>query len=82
MRRPGLVLLLLVPALPLAASARAGFKVDIGPDSPRRDLLTPGWHNWRLRDGPSATETFDGVTVTLRAAGPAGSQCEKQGADP
>lgn len=49
--------------------AAAGPRVDVNPDMARADILSPGWENWRVPDGPSATATFGGVTVTLRAAG-------------
>jgi hypothetical protein len=51
-------------------SATAGPRVDVNPDMARADILSPGWDNWRVPDGPTATATFGGITVTLRAVGP------------
>jgi hypothetical protein len=72
MRRHGLLLLLFGLA-PLVPPAHAGVKVDIGPDSPRGDLVTPEWQNWKVPEGPSASATFGDVTVTLRKAGSVGT---------
>src|SRR5262249_42098518 len=50
--------------LTLAPLAVAGPRVDVNPDLPRGDILSPGWDNWRVPGGPSATATFGGITVT------------------
>src|SRR5262245_24378572 len=71
MRRHGL-LLLLFGLTPLVPAAHAGVKVDIGPDSPRGDLITPEWQNWKVPERPSASATFGDVTVTLRKVGSVG----------
>jgi hypothetical protein len=60
----------LAAVLLLAPAAAAGPRVDVNPDLPRADILSPGWDNWRVPDGPAAAATFGGVAVTLRAAGP------------
>ncbi len=51
--------------------AFAGVKVDISPANGRRDILTPEWENWTVKDGPSATVRFGPVTATLRPIGAA-----------
>ena len=33
----------------------------------RSDTATPGWHEWQVTDGATATKEFDNVRVTLRA---------------
>lgn len=63
-----LALLALVTGQP--APTPAGPRVDVNPDMARADILSPGWDNWRVPDGPTATATFGGITVTLRAVGP------------
>jgi hypothetical protein len=61
-------------ALTFPAAAQAGpVRVDINPDNGRRDVQTPGWHNWAVKDGPSASTTVDGVRVTVRKAGAMGT---------
>lgn len=50
----------------------AGIRVDLNQDIDRGDVRSPGWENWRVPEAPSATATFAGVTVTLRATGPDG----------
>lgn len=58
----------LAAGLLLAPFARAdGVRVDVNPDMPRGDILSPQWANWKVPDGVSATATFGGVTFTLRA---------------
>lgn len=42
-------------------------RVDLGMNTGRNDTGTPGWQEWQVVDGAEATQTFDGVTVTLRA---------------
>lgn len=66
----------LIPVLALglfAVTSAAGIKVDINPDNNRKDVLTPGWQDWRVKEGvPSATAEFDGIKATLRSAGEGG----------
>src|SRR5262245_35039653 len=50
-------------------SAAAGPRVDLNQDVTRGDVLSPGWENWKVAEGPSASAKFGAVTVTLRAAG-------------
>ena len=64
-----LVLTLLAALLALAFPARAEVKVDLSINQLRSDILTRGWENWLVKDGPSASRNFDGVTVTLRGDG-------------
>src|SRR6476659_667846 len=71
MNRAGFLIAVLV--LGLHAASGAGIKVDINPDNNRKDVLTPGWQDWRVKDGvPSATAEFDGVKATLRPAAGSG----------
>jgi hypothetical protein len=66
--------LVLLFALAVPAAAQAGpIRVDINPDNGRRDMQTPGWHNWAIKDSPSVSTTVDGVKVTIRKAGGAGT---------
>jgi hypothetical protein len=58
------VILLLAPL-----TAVAGPRVDLNQDNQRGDVLTPGWEDWRVKEGASATAKFGDVTVTLRAVG-------------
>lgn len=46
----------------------AGLKVDLNPPDRRGDVLTPHWENWPVREGNSASQKFEEVTITLRAA--------------
>src|SRR5262252_5179268 len=55
--------------LALVPFATAGPRVDLNQDNGRGDVLSPGWDNWRIPDGPSASKKFGEVTVTLRAVG-------------
>src|SRR5262245_5990073 len=48
----------------------AGPRVDLNQDNGRGDVLSPGWENWRVPDGPSATTKLGDLAVTLRAVGP------------
>src|SRR5690606_13263048 len=57
-----LLLLVLCPAV-------RALEVDLSPDFERKDVLSPHMQNWRVAEGETATETFDGVTITLRALG-------------
>jgi hypothetical protein len=66
-----LPLLLLALAVPHAVAA-APLHVDINPDNGRKDVLTAGWSNWAVKEGPSALAEFGHLKVTLRAAGPGG----------
>ncbi len=52
---------------------RSGFGVDIGPDNDRKDILTPGWENWRFATAESARKSFGGIAVTVRRVGSVGS---------
>ena len=40
--------------------------VDLNPDIQRSDILSPGWESWKVKDGSSASATFNGVTFTLK----------------
>jgi len=62
-------LLLIVSTL--STVAHASLRVDINAATDRRDVLTSGWENWKIADGPSATQKFGDITVTLRAPGSA-----------
>jgi hypothetical protein len=55
--------------LVLTSVSTAGPRVDLNQDVPRGDVLSPGWDNWRVREGATASAKFGGVTVTLRAVG-------------
>lgn len=57
--------------LALVPIAAAGPRVDLNQDVPRGDVISPGWDNWRVTEGASASAKFGGVTVTLRAVGAA-----------
>src|SRR5262245_31624103 len=50
-------------------SAAAGPRVDLNQDVARGDVLSPGWENWRVPEGPTATARFGELTITLRSAG-------------
>jgi hypothetical protein len=70
MRKPWIALaaLLLAPLFaPLPAAA--GVRVDLNQDVARGDVISPGWENWRVPQGPSATAKFGDLTITLRAVG-------------
>jgi len=43
-------------------------RVDLGMNTGRNDTGTPGWREWQVVDGAEASQEFDGVKVTLRAA--------------
>ena len=65
--------LALLAACGLASPASARpLRVDLGMDTGRSDTATPGWVEWQVPDGAEATCEFDGVRVTLRAAGEGG----------
>src|SRR5438270_11375867 len=51
----------------------APLKVDVNPDTNRKDDLTPLWENWMVKDGEQASNTFGDITVMLRKAGSVGS---------
>src|SRR5262245_43125145 len=53
-----------------AGFAPAGPRVDLNPDIPRGDVLSPGGENWRVPEAATAQRKFGDVTVTLRAIGP------------
>lgn len=61
--------LCLLALLLLAPAALGAVRVDLNQDNDRKDALTQGWENWRIKDGPSASQKFGDVTVTLRAVG-------------
>jgi hypothetical protein len=66
MKKTGKIIYLM---LAFAATAdAAGFKVDLNPSDTRKDILTPHWENWAWHEGDSGSQTFGGVTITLRAA--------------
>jgi hypothetical protein len=54
-----------VQAEPLARPLR----IDLGMNTGRSDTAAPGWTEWQVPDGPEATRDFDGIRITLRAAG-------------
>jgi hypothetical protein len=58
-----------------ATTARAAepIRVDLSQDNGRNDVLARNAEHWRFADGDSATQTFRGVTVTLRKAGDVGT---------
>lgn len=58
------LLVLGLSALPVIAE---GPRIDVNPDMPRGDILSPQWANWKVPDGASATVTFGGLTFTLKA---------------
>lgn len=43
--------------------------MDVGAADGRRDTGTPHWETWKVKEGRETTQTFGGVTVTLRGAG-------------
>ncbi|HWC59600.1 MAG TPA: thrombospondin type 3 repeat-containing protein [Verrucomicrobiae bacterium] len=59
---------ILLSACVAATAHSEPVKVDLNPPDNRKDLLTPHWENWALHEGATASRTFGGVTVTLRAA--------------
>jgi hypothetical protein len=65
--------LLLTLAVGTSTSRAAELKVDLSPNLARQDILTPGWENWKVPEGASATAQFGDVRVTLRPAGAVGS---------
>src|SRR5581483_8032867 len=71
--RTNKVFLFILALFSFAGIARAEVRVAITPDNGRRDVLTREWDNWRIKDGPSATQRFGGLTVTLRPAGKGGA---------
>jgi hypothetical protein len=77
MNRPESFLYLLTGVLLLAAPMRAeSLRVDINSEG-RADLRTVGWQNWRP-SGDLLSQSFGGVTVSLRSAG-AGSSLRLRG---
>ena len=64
-----LICALLVEFLGSPLPAGAAVKVDLSINQSRSDILTRGWENWLVQDGPSVSRSFDGVTVTLRGDG-------------
>jgi hypothetical protein len=56
-------------AAPTSVTAAAlPLRVDINPDNGRKDVLTPGWEDWRMGDARAARFERDGVTVRFRPA--------------
>lgn len=47
---------------------RAEIAVDLSLTSGRKDVRTPGWHNWEVPNGKEASTTIEGVEIHLRAA--------------
>ena len=47
--------------------------VDINPDNNRKDVLTVGFNNWAVKEGPMASAEFNGIKVTLRKVGSQGT---------
>lgn len=71
---PSRLALCIVAALYITGEVSGeALKVDISPDNGRKDVLTPEWHNWLMKDAPSASEKFGNITVTFRIAGAIGS---------
>src|SRR5688500_4164418 len=56
-----------------AAAAAAPLRVDISPDNGRKGALSPDRENWLIKDAPTLSATFGGVTVTFRAVGEPGA---------
>ncbi|MEA3188208.1 MAG: hypothetical protein QOD99_2038, partial [Chthoniobacter sp.] len=48
-------------------------RVDIKPETNRKDALTPHWENWMVIEGLEASHAFGAISVTLREAGSVGS---------
>src|SRR5438067_8214471 len=69
------VRIVLIAGLASFASAltAAPLKVDVNPDTNRKDALTPLWENWMVKEGAQDSHTFGEITVTLRKAGSVGS---------
>ena len=57
----------------LVTSVSAAVRADLNPDNGRKDDMTPDRQNWQIKDGPSASQKFGEITVTLRKAGSVGS---------
>ncbi len=56
-----------------SANAAERLRVDIGPDNDRKDILTPGWENWKIAPAKSASKSFGAITIILRPVGGVGS---------
>jgi hypothetical protein len=70
MRHPMLRLFASTALLAAAtAHAAAPLRVDLGRNTGRSDTAAPGWTEWQVPDGPEASRDFDGIRITLRAAG-------------
>ena len=67
---PCRLLTLLVASMTSLAAIAAPLSVELNGDNGRRDVLTRGWLDWRVADGPSATTTVDGLKLALRSLGP------------
>jgi hypothetical protein len=50
------------------ACLASGIRVDLSPDNGRKDILTRGWENWVIKDGPPATKKLGNITVTIGSA--------------
>jgi hypothetical protein len=56
-----------------SSSFASGLRLDLNPVTDRKDVLTPGWANWAVKEGMRSSESFGKITVTLRKAGRVGS---------
>jgi hypothetical protein len=61
-------ILLMAGPSPATPSFAFGPRVDLNQDVGRADVRSPGWDNWRVLKGPSATAKFGGIEATLRTA--------------
>lgn len=59
--------ILLICGAPAAIAAPV--RIDLCPALGRNDTATPGWNEWQVAEGRSASRAFRGVTVTLRQIG-------------
>jgi hypothetical protein len=55
-------------------SAAPPLRVDLNPDNGRKDVLTPGWADWRVGDGAAAPFKQDNIAVRFRAAAKGGAK--------
>ena len=49
------VVAVFVNVLAIPPAVGAGVRVDLNMDTARADVRAPGWENWRVPDGRSAT---------------------------
>src|SRR4051794_30368588 len=73
MKRAGFLVPMFVAAVQVGSVVHAAVKVDLNQSTDRKDVLTPGWENWGVKDGPEASAKFDTVGVKLRKAGDVGT---------